>query len=102
MGVERRQGGGRRRGRPPGSKNKPKPPPMVMRDVEPMAAMRSHMLEVLASGDVARTLAGFARHRNRHLSCGLCRPKIQCAARHSPSTSGDGDPSDGGEVAAAA
>jgi hypothetical protein len=37
--------GKRRRGQPSGSKNKPKPPSVVMHGVEPTAAMRSHMLE---------------------------------------------------------
>ncbi|PUZ51898.1 hypothetical protein GQ55_6G228000 [Panicum hallii var. hallii] len=60
--------GKRRRGRPPGSKNKPKPPPVVTRDVEPAAAMRPHVLEVPAGGDVARALAGFARRRG----LGIC------------------------------
>ncbi|OEL24025.1 hypothetical protein BAE44_0014958 [Dichanthelium oligosanthes] len=62
------QAGKRRRGRPPGSKNKPKPPPVVTRDVEPAAAMRPHVLEVPAGGDVARALAGFARRRG----LGIC------------------------------
>ena len=58
----------RPRGRPPGSKNKPKPPPVVTRDVEPAAAMRPHMLEIHSGGDVARALAGFARRRG----LGIC------------------------------
>ncbi|TVU05507.1 hypothetical protein EJB05_48673, partial [Eragrostis curvula] len=60
--------GKRRRGRPPGSKNKPKPPPVVTRDVEPAAAMRPHVLEIPAGGDVAVALAGFARRRG----LGIC------------------------------
>ncbi|CAL5013035.1 unnamed protein product [Urochloa decumbens] len=60
--------GKRRRGRPPGSKNKPKPAPVVTRDVDPAAAMRPHVLEVPAGGDVARALAGFARRRG----LGIC------------------------------
>ncbi|RLN03130.1 AT-hook motif nuclear-localized protein 17-like [Panicum miliaceum] len=60
--------GKRRRGRPPGSKNKPKPPPVVTGDVEPAAAMRPHVLEVPAGGDVSRALAGFARRRG----LGIC------------------------------
>lgn len=58
----------RRRGRPPGSKNKPRPPPVVTRDVEPVSAMRPHVLEVPAGGDVSRALAGFARRRG----VGIC------------------------------
>ncbi|CAO2162992.1 unnamed protein product [Urochloa humidicola] len=60
--------GKRRRGRPPGSKNKPKPAPVVTRDVDPAAAMRPHVLEVPAGGDVARALASFSRRRG----LGIC------------------------------
>ncbi|XP_062196225.1 AT-hook motif nuclear-localized protein 17-like [Phragmites australis] len=60
--------GKRRRGRPLGSKNKPKPPPVVTRDVEPATALRPHVLEIPAGGDVARALAGFARRRG----LGIC------------------------------
>ncbi|RCV31528.1 hypothetical protein SETIT_6G185100v2 [Setaria italica] len=87
--------GKRRRGRPPGSKNKPKPPPVVTRDVEPAAAMRPHVLEVPAGGDVARALAGFARRRG----LGICvlagtGAVAEVTLRHpSPSSS---SPADGG------
>lgn len=53
----------RTRGRPPGSKNKPKLPAVVTRDVEPAAAMRSYILEIPGGGDVSGALAGFARRR---------------------------------------
>ncbi|KAF0906388.1 hypothetical protein E2562_009742 [Oryza meyeriana var. granulata] len=59
----------RRRGRPPGSKNKPKPPVVVTREApEPAAAMRPHVLEIPGGGDVTGALAGFARRRG----LGIC------------------------------
>lgn len=54
------------RGRPPGSKNKPKPPVIITRDSE--NAMRSHVLEVVGGCDVGESVAAFARSRKR----GLC------------------------------
>ncbi|KAL5231320.1 hypothetical protein ABZP36_030096 [Zizania latifolia] len=61
-------GAKRRRGRPPGSKNKPKPPVVVTREAEPSAAMRPHVLEIPGGRDVAGALAGFARRRG----LGMC------------------------------
>ncbi|XP_042421205.1 AT-hook motif nuclear-localized protein 19-like [Zingiber officinale] len=56
----------RPRGRPPGSKNKPKPPIFVTRDSP--NALRSHLMEVAAGADVAESLAQFARRKQR----GVC------------------------------
>jgi len=56
----------RPRGRPPGSKNKPKPPIFVTRDSP--NALRSHVMEVAAGTDVAESIAAFARRRQR----GVC------------------------------
>ncbi|KAJ9182242.1 hypothetical protein P3X46_006259 [Hevea brasiliensis] len=56
----------RPRGRPPGSKNKPKPPIFVTRDSP--NALRSHVLEVVGGADVAESVAQFARRRQR----GVC------------------------------
>ncbi|KAI5649425.1 hypothetical protein M9H77_35430 [Catharanthus roseus] len=56
----------RPRGRPPGSKNKPKPPIFVTRDSP--NALRSHVLEVSGGSDVAESIAVFARKRQR----GVC------------------------------
>ncbi|MCO5586908.1 hypothetical protein L7F22_040853 [Adiantum nelumboides] len=58
--------GKRPRGRPPGSKNKPKPPLIITQDSE--EAMRPHILEVAGGCDVAECLASFARRRQR----GIC------------------------------
>ncbi|KAG1342282.1 AT-hook motif nuclear-localized protein 17 [Cocos nucifera] len=58
----------RPRGRPPGSKNKPKPPVIITREAEPSAAMRPHVLEIPGGHDVVDSLARFARLRN----LGIC------------------------------
>ncbi|XP_068643713.1 AT-hook motif nuclear-localized protein 20-like [Aristolochia californica] len=60
-------GTGRRpRGRPPGSKNKPKPPIIITR--ESPNALRSHVLEISNGSDVVDSIAIFARRRQR----GVC------------------------------
>ncbi|KAG1362552.1 AT-hook motif nuclear-localized protein 20 [Cocos nucifera] len=56
----------RPRGRPPGSKNKPKPPIFITRDSP--NALRSHVMEVAGGADVAECIAQFARRRQR----GVC------------------------------
>jgi predicted DNA-binding protein with PD1-like motif len=56
----------RPRGRPAGSKNKPKPPIFVTRDSP--NALRSHVMEVAGGADVAESIARFARRRQR----GVC------------------------------
>lgn len=56
----------RPRGRPPGSKNKPKPPTIVTRDTP--NAFRSHVLEVSAGTDIMDSLNNYARRRGR----GVC------------------------------
>lgn len=56
----------RPRGRPPGSKNKPKPPVIITRDPEP--AMSPYILEVPGGNDVVEAIARFCRRKNM----GLC------------------------------
>uniref|UniRef100_A0ACD5ZRU6 Uncharacterized protein n=1 Tax=Avena sativa TaxID=4498 RepID=A0ACD5ZRU6_AVESA len=56
----------RPRGRPPGSKNKPKPPIIVTRDSP--YAFHSHILEVAEGADVVECLAEYARRRGRGVS----------------------------------
>ncbi|KAF2287667.1 hypothetical protein GH714_002223 [Hevea brasiliensis] len=56
----------RPRGRPPGSKNKPKPPIFITRDSP--NALKSHVMEIANGSDVAESLACFARKRQR----GVC------------------------------
>jgi predicted DNA-binding protein with PD1-like motif len=54
------------RGRPMGSKNKPKPPVIITRDSPD--ALRSHVLDVSPGADVATCVAEYARRRGR----GVC------------------------------
>ncbi|XP_078157140.1 putative AT-hook DNA-binding family protein [Carex rostrata] len=54
----------RPRGRPPGSKNKPKPPMVITREAEPAAAMRPHVLEIPNGHDIVDSLGKFSRRRN--------------------------------------
>ncbi|KAJ8492885.1 hypothetical protein OPV22_014606 [Ensete ventricosum] len=56
----------RPRGRPPGSKNKPKPPVIITR--ESANALRAHILEVGSGCDVFECLSTYARRRQR----GVC------------------------------
>uniref|UniRef100_A0ACD6AG28 Uncharacterized protein n=1 Tax=Avena sativa TaxID=4498 RepID=A0ACD6AG28_AVESA len=56
----------RPRGRPMGSKNKPKPPVIITRDSP--NALHSHILEVPPGADVAACVAEYARRRGR----GVC------------------------------
>nr|BAK05209.1 predicted protein [Hordeum vulgare subsp. vulgare] len=56
----------RPRGRPMGSKNKPKPPIIITRDSPD--ALHSHILEVASGADVAACVAEYARRRGR----GVC------------------------------
>lgn len=56
----------RPRGRPTGSKNKPKPPIFVTRDSP--NALRSHVMEIANGSDVADSVAQFARRRQK----GVC------------------------------
>ncbi|BAT78429.1 hypothetical protein LR48_Vigan04g200200 [Vigna angularis] len=56
----------RPRGRPPGSKNKPKPPVIITRDPEP--AMSPYILEVSGGNDVVEAIAQFSRRKNM----GIC------------------------------
>ncbi|CAM0951750.1 unnamed protein product [Alopecurus aequalis] len=58
----------KRRGRPPGSKNRPKPPVVITREAEPAAAMRPHVIEIPGGRDVAEALARFATRRG----LGIC------------------------------
>ncbi|CAM8886246.1 unnamed protein product [Rhodiola kirilowii] len=56
----------RPRGRPAGSKNKPKPPIIITRDSA--SALRAQMVEVSSGCDVCESLANFAKRKQR----GLC------------------------------
>ncbi|XP_068635152.1 AT-hook motif nuclear-localized protein 22-like [Aristolochia californica] len=56
----------RPRGRPAGSKNKPKPPIIITRDSA--NALRAHVMEIANGCDVGESVATFARRRQR----GVC------------------------------
>ncbi|KAM7525648.1 hypothetical protein LguiA_015550 [Lonicera macranthoides] len=56
----------RPRGRPAGSKNKPKPPIIITRDSA--NALRTHVMEVADGCDIMESVAAFARRRQR----GVC------------------------------
>ncbi|KAF2616676.1 hypothetical protein F2Q68_00040951 [Brassica cretica] len=58
--------GKRPRGRPPGSKNKPKAPIIVTRDSP--NTLRSHVLEVSPGADIVESLSTYARRRGRGVS----------------------------------
>ncbi|XP_068635222.1 AT-hook motif nuclear-localized protein 23-like [Aristolochia californica] len=58
--------GRRPRGRPPGSKNKPKPPVIITR--ESANTLRAHILEVGSGCDVFESVSTYARRRQR----GIC------------------------------
>lgn len=64
--VTPNQGHRRPRGRPPGSKNKPKPPVIITR--ESANTLRAHILEVTNGCDVFDSVASYARKRQR----GIC------------------------------
>ncbi|KAE8671954.1 AT-hook motif nuclear-localized protein 15 [Hibiscus syriacus] len=65
--VEPGSGSGSRRprGRPPGSKNKPKLPVVITK--ESPNSLRSHVLEIASSNDVAECIGNFAQRRR----CGV-------------------------------
>ena len=56
----------RPRGRPAGSKNKPKPPIIITRDSA--NALRAHAMEVNSGCDVSESLLSFARRKQRGIS----------------------------------
>lgn len=57
--------GRRPRGRPPGSKNKPKTPIVVTK--ESASSLRSHILEIASGSDIVESISVFARRRQ----CGV-------------------------------
>ncbi|WJX58752.1 hypothetical protein P8452_44171 [Trifolium repens] len=59
-------GGRRPRGRPPGSKNKPKPPVVITRETP--NALRSFLLEVADGNDISFCVSSFANVRHRGVS----------------------------------
>ncbi|KAG6395317.1 hypothetical protein SASPL_145960 [Salvia splendens] len=59
-------GGRRPRGRPPGSKNKPRAPVVITK--ESANALRSHVLEIGSGSDVLDSIAAFAHRRHLGVS----------------------------------
>lgn len=76
----------RPRGRPPGSKNKPKPPVFVARDSP--NAIQSHVMEVAGGGDVAESIAQFARRRQRGVCVLSANGSVANVALRQPSNPG--------------
>ncbi|CAK9134817.1 unnamed protein product [Ilex paraguariensis] len=58
--------GRRPRGRPPGSKNKPKRPIVITK--ESPNCLRSHVLEISSDSDIVESIATFAQRRHRGVS----------------------------------
>ncbi|GAA0169350.1 hypothetical protein LIER_23859 [Lithospermum erythrorhizon] len=56
-------GSRRPRGRPPGSKNKPKPPIVITK--ESPNSLRSHILEITTGNDIVECLVNYAQRRHR-------------------------------------
>ncbi|XP_022766421.1 AT-hook motif nuclear-localized protein 17-like [Durio zibethinus] len=56
----------RPRGRPPGSKNKPRPPVIITRESDP--AMSPYILEIPGGNDVVEAISSFSRRKN----IGIC------------------------------
>ncbi|EPS71487.1 hypothetical protein M569_03276, partial [Genlisea aurea] len=55
----------RSRGRPPGSRNKPKPPTIITKDSP--NSLRTHVLDILSGTDILESIASYARRRH----CGV-------------------------------
>lgn len=65
--ISGRGSSGRRpRGRPPGSKNKPKPPVVITK--ESHNALRSYVLEIGSGSDIVQSIATFAQRRHLGVS----------------------------------
>lgn len=56
------------RGRPPGSKNKPKPPVVITRDITDSSAMKPVILEISAGADIIDSVITFARRNHAGIS----------------------------------
>ncbi|URE04371.1 AT-hook protein 1 [Musa troglodytarum] len=78
--------GRRARGRPPGSKNKPKPPVIITQ--ESANTLRAHILEVGAGCDVFDCIATYARRRQRGVCVLSGSGIVTNVTLHQPSASG--------------
>ncbi|KAJ0237478.1 AT-hook motif nuclear-localized protein 27 [Hirschfeldia incana] len=80
--------GKRPRGRPPGSKNKAKPPIIVTRDSP--NALRSHVLEVSPGADIVESVSTYARRRGRGVSVLGGNGTVSNVTLRQPATTGNG------------
>ncbi|KAG2321080.1 hypothetical protein Bca52824_014293 [Brassica carinata] len=80
--------GKRPRGRPPGSKNKAKPPIIVTRDSP--NALRSHVLEVSPGADIVESVSTYARRRGRGVSVLGGNGTVSNVTLRQPATPGNG------------
>ncbi|KAK4751706.1 hypothetical protein SAY87_020504 [Trapa incisa] len=78
--------GRRPRGRPPGSKNKPKPPVIITR--ESANTLRAHILEVGSGYDVFDCIATYARRRQRGICVLSGSGTVTNVSLRQPSTAG--------------
>ncbi|CAN4092342.1 unnamed protein product [Withania somnifera] len=74
----------RPRGRPPGSKNKPKPPVIITRDAEP--SMSPYILEIPSGVDIISSITKFCRKRNMGLCVLNGSGTVTNVTLHQPST----------------
>lgn len=86
--------GKRPRGRPPGSKNKAKPPIIVTRDSP--NALRSHVLEVSPGADIVESVYTYARRRGRGVSVLGGNGTVSNVTLRQPVTPGTGGGGSGG------
>ncbi|CAH8357288.1 unnamed protein product [Eruca vesicaria subsp. sativa] len=80
--------GKRPRGRPPGSKNKPKAPIIVTRDSP--NTLRSHVLEVSPGADIVESVSTYARRRGRGVSVLGGNGTVSNVTLRQPVTPGNG------------
>ncbi|KAJ0257493.1 AT-hook motif nuclear-localized protein 27 [Hirschfeldia incana] len=88
--------GKRPRGRPPGSKNKAKPPIIVTRDSP--NALRSHVLEVSPGADIVESVSTYARRRGRGVSVLGGNGTVSNVTLRQPVTPGNSGGAGGGVV----
>lgn len=77
----------RPRGRPPGSKNKPKPPVIITR--ESANALRAHILEISSGSDVFECVTTYAWRTHRGICVLSCSGTVTNVAIRQPSAAGD-------------
>ncbi|CAN8318159.1 unnamed protein product [Cochlearia groenlandica] len=76
----------RPRGRPAGSKNKPKPPIIVTHDSP--NSLRAHAIEITSGCDICETLSDFARKKQRGLSILSANGCVTNVTLRQPASSG--------------